>query len=219
MQQLIVGRPFPVGQIGVAEQPERRVGVAVGLRLRDDIEVFAEVRRPRGADQTREGENAQRRAWGAAQDGDAGIAQQTEPVQEDAVAAGDRVIVRTRHCFRERGAPRGRRRAPVRTTVAPTSMPPEPVRIVVANMAFGLPSDPEPARIGDRDPRGVEIGRHGERIEDTLQGVRMSAVRASAIVSEPEVVEGRGGAVAPGDADGARLPPYAAEPTASRTIS
>ena len=98
-------------------------------------------------------------------------------------------------------------------------MPSQPVRIVVADMAFGLPLDPEPALIGDRDRSGVEVGRNGERIEDPLQGVGVPALRAGAIVPQPEMMEGPGGAVAPGDTNGAGLPPYAAEPTASRTIS
>ena len=219
MQQLVVGRPFPVGQIGVAEQAERRVGVAVGLRLGNDVEVLAEVGRPCGADQGREGENAQRLAWRAAQDGNAGVAQETEPAQQSAVVACDRVIVSARHRLRKLGAPCERRRIMLQARVGPAAMRSEPVRLVVAYMVFGLPYDPEGARIGDRDRRSVEIGRNGKRIEDAFQRVRVPAPCATAVVPQPEVVKGRNGAVAPGDPDGACLPPYAAEPTACRTIS
>ena len=219
VQQLVVRRPLPVGKIRVAQQPERRVGVAVGLGLRDDVEVLAEIGGPRRADQTREGEDAQRLTWRAAQDDDTRIAQQAEPPQVGIAAGGDGAIVRARHRRRQLGAPRHRRRAAMRMIVSPAAMPPEPVRLVVAHVALGLPCDPEPARIGDRSRRGDEVGRNGERIEDSLQRAGVAALSATAVVAQPEVMEGRSGAVAPGDADGARLPPHAAEPTASRTIS
>ena len=218
MQQLIVGWPFPVGQIGVAQQPERGIGVAVGLELRDDIEMFAEVGRPRRADETRQGKNTQRLARGAAQDGDTGIAQETEPAQESVVAACDRAVVRAGHGLRQLGTPCNRRRAAMRTVVLTVAMRPEPVRVVVADMIFRMPPDSEAARVRDRNRRGVKVCRHREGIEDALQGIRVPALPAAAVVPQPEVVEGRGGAVAPGHADGARLPPYIAEPTASRTI-
>ena len=86
-------------------------------------------------------------------------------------------------------------------------------------MAFGMPLDAQPAVAGQRDGRGVEVGWDGERIENSLQRLRVAALPAPAIVPQPEVVEGCGDAVAPDDADGARLSSGASEPSAARTIS
>ena len=182
MQQLVVRRPLPIGQIGVAKQPERRISVAVGLLLREHIEMFAEIGRPCRADQTREGENAQWLARRVAQDGNAEIAQQTEPVQQRVVAACNRVVVRSRHRLRELCAPCSGRRAATRLIGGPAAMPSQPVRVVVADMAFGLPLDPEAARVGNRDRPGLKVGRHGERIEDSFQSVRMPAFRTTTVV-------------------------------------
>ena len=113
--------------------------------------MFAEVGGPCRADETRQGENAQRLARGAAQDRDTGIAQETEPAQEAAVAARDRVVVRAGHGFRQLGTPCDRRRVAMRNVVLPMAMRPEPVRVVVADMAFGGPVDTEAACVGDRD--------------------------------------------------------------------
>ena len=51
MQELVAGRLLPVGQVGMAGGRQRRVGVAVGLRPGNDIEVLSEIGRPHGADE------------------------------------------------------------------------------------------------------------------------------------------------------------------------